>query len=35
VCIVGGGNTAVEEAIFLSHHANKVTLSHRRDRLRT
>jgi thioredoxin reductase (NADPH) len=34
VCIIGGGNTAVEEAIFLTHHANKVTLIHRRDRLR-
>jgi len=34
VCIVGGGNTAVEEAIFLTHHANKVTLIPRRDRLR-
>lgn len=34
VAIVGGGNTAVEEAIFLTHHANHVTLIHRRDQLR-
>jgi thioredoxin reductase (NADPH) len=34
VCVIGGGNTAVEEAIFLTNHANSVTLIHRRDELR-
>ncbi|MCA1661736.1 MAG: thioredoxin-disulfide reductase [Novosphingobium sp.] len=34
VAVIGGGNTAVEEALYMTHHSPEVTLIHRRDSLR-
>src|SRR3546814_16492817 len=34
VAVIGGGNTAVEEAIYLTNHSHDVTLNHSRDSLR-
>ena len=35
VAVIGGGNTAVEEALYLTNHSHDVTLIHRRDSLRS
>lgn len=35
VAVIGGGNTAVEEALYLTNHSDNVTLIHRRDELRS
>jgi thioredoxin reductase (NADPH) len=34
VAVIGGGNTAVEEALYMTNHSSDVTLIHRRDSLR-